>query len=208
MKRLYILLIMVYASFIVISPVLGTKVISLFGLKFTAGLFTILAAFTLLDVVNELWGPKDARFLAVTIILIRVVLFAVVAPLVVLLPSYLEPRGYADVLQTSLRTFLASEVNTLVQNVLINIPVFHRLKRIKFGFYFRANVANLVSWTFGSVFFVLISYAGAGKPLLPVMIGQTLVKFPFSFVYSWLGLLIVKKARRLKGREQSVSGLV
>lgn len=202
MKRLHTLIILVYASLVVISPVLGTKVVDIFGIKFTAGVFTILAAFALLDVVNELWGPNDARFLAIAIILIRVALFAAVVPLIVLLPAYLEPPGYAGVLHTSVRTFIASEANTLVQNVLIDIPIFHRLKRIKFGFYFRANVTNLISWTFGSVVFVLISYLGSGKPLLPVMAGQTLIKFPFSFLYSWVGLLLVKKARAVRAAER------
>jgi len=202
MKRLHILIIMVYASLIVISPILGTKVVDIFGVKFTAGVFTILAAFALLDVVNELWGPKDARFLAVAIILIRIALFVAVVPLVVLLPAYLEPPGYAGVLQTSVRTFLASEANTLVQNVLIDIPIFHRLKKIKFGFYFRANATNLISWTFGSVVFVLISYLGSGKPILPIMAGQTLIKLPFSFLYSWVGWLIVKRARALRAAER------
>ena len=169
-------------------------------------LTAVIAAAALLDVVNELWGPKDARFLAVAIILIRVALFAAVVPLIALLPSYLEPPGYASLLQTSVRTFIASEANALVQNVLIDIPIFHRLKRIKFGFYFRANVTNLISWTVGSIVFVLISYLGSGKPLLPVMAGQTLVKLPLSFLYSWAGLLIVRKARHMRaaGRPETV----
>jgi uncharacterized integral membrane protein (TIGR00697 family) len=205
MKRLHILIIMVYASLVVISPVLGTKVVDIFGVKFTAGVFTILAGFALLDVVNELWGPKDARFLAVAIVLIRIVLFVAVVPLIVLLPAYLEPPGYAGVLRMSVRTFLASEANTLVQNVLIDIPIFHRLKKIKFGFYFRANLTNLISWTFGSVVFVLISYLGSGKPLLPIMAGQTLIKFPFSLLYSWAGLVIVKKAKAMRAAGCPVS---
>jgi hypothetical protein len=135
MKKLYILIIMVYSSLVVVSPILGTKVVNLFGVKFTAGIFTMLAAFSLLDVVNELWGKNDARFLAVFIILIRIVIFVAIIPVVIRLPSYLEPSGYSSLLRMSIRTFLASEVNTLIQNVLIDIPIFHRLKRIKLGFF-------------------------------------------------------------------------
>jgi uncharacterized integral membrane protein (TIGR00697 family) len=197
-KKTYLLIVMVYSSLVVISPVLGMKVVDLFGIKFTAGIFTMLAAFSLLDVVNEMWGKNDARFLAIFIILIRVVLFVAVIPAVINLPSYLEPPGYSSLLRTSIRTFLASEVNTLVQNVLIDIPIFHRLKRIKFGFFFRANVSNLISWSVGTACFVLISFWGSGKALLPIILGQTVIKFPLSFVYAWLGLLIVKKARALR----------
>jgi uncharacterized integral membrane protein (TIGR00697 family) len=195
MKRLYILIIMVYSSLVAISPILGTKVVNFFSIKFTAGIFTMLAAFSLLDVVNELWGKNDARFLAIYIILIRLVIFLGIIPLVVGLPSYLEPPGYSNLLSMSIRTFLASEVNTLVQNVLIDIPIFHRLKRIKFGFFFRANVSNVVSWSVGTVCFVLISFYGSEKNLLPIIFGQTLVKFPLSFLYSFIGLMIVRKAR-------------
>jgi len=202
MKKLYILIIMVYSSLVAVSPILGTKVVNLFGVKFTAGIFTMLAAFSLLDVVNELWGKNDARFLAVFIILIRSVIFVAIIPVVIKLPSYLEPSGYSSLLQMSIRTFLASEVNTLIQNVLIDIPIFHRLKRIKLGFFFRANVSNLISWSFGTVCFVLISFWGAGKALLPIMLGQTVIKFPLSFVYAWIGLMLVNKAKTIKAAEK------
>lgn len=120
------------------------------------------------------------------------------------LPSYLEPSGYSSLLRMSIRTFLASEVNTLIQNVLIDIPIFHRLKRIKLGFFFRANVSNLISWTFGTVCFVLISFWGAGKPLLPIMLGQTFIKFPLSFVYAWVGLMIVNRAKTIRAAEKPI----
>jgi uncharacterized integral membrane protein (TIGR00697 family) len=207
MKKLYILIIMVYSSLVAVSPILGTKVVNFFGVKFTAGIFTMLAAFSLLDVVNELWGKNDARFLAVFIILIRIVIFVGIIPLVIRLPSYLEPSGYSSLLRMSIRTFLASEVNTLIQNVLIDIPIFHRLKRIKLGFFFRANVSNLISWTFGTVCFVLISFWGAGKALLPIMLGQTFIKFPLSFIYAWIGLMIVNRAKTTRAAEPIGYGL-
>jgi uncharacterized integral membrane protein (TIGR00697 family) len=172
MKKLYLLIVMVYSSLVVISPLLGTKVVDLFGLKFTAGIFTMLAAFSLLDVVNEVWGQSDARFLVVTIVAVRIVLFMAFIPLVLGLPAYVEPSGYSGLLRLSVRTFLASEANVLVQNVLIDIPIFHRLKRIKFGFFFRANVSNIISWTVGTTCFVLISYWGSPKPLWPIILGQ------------------------------------
>jgi uncharacterized PurR-regulated membrane protein YhhQ (DUF165 family) len=68
MRRLYVVVVMVFASLAVLSPVLGTKVVDLAGIKFTAGIFTMLLAYSLLDVVNELWGKADARFLAAGIV--------------------------------------------------------------------------------------------------------------------------------------------
>lgn len=195
MKKLYIVIVMIFAALAALSPVLGTKVVSLFNVKFTAGIFTMLLAYSLLDVVNELWGKADAQFLAFAIVIIRLVIFLALIPLLVKFPAYLEPAGYQGLLSLSLRTFLASEIGTLVQNVVIDIPIFHALKRIKLGFLFRANVSNILSWSFGTVCFVLVSFWGASKPLLPIIIGQTLIKFPLSFIYSWVGYVIVRKAR-------------
>ena len=195
MKRLYIVIVMIFAALTAISPVLGTKVVNVFNIKFTAGIFTMLLAYSLLDVVNELWGKADARFLALAIVIVRLVLFLALIPLVVKLPAYLEPAGYQGLLSLSLRTFLASEIGTLVQNVVIDVPIFHALKRIKLGFLFRANVSNILSWSFGTVCFVLVSYWGASKSLLPIIIGQTLIKFPLSLIYSGVGYVIVRKAR-------------
>lgn len=196
MKRLNIVIVMAFASLAVLSPVLGTKVVNLGGIKFTAGLFTMLLAYSLLNVVNELWGKAEAQFLAATIVLIRVVLFVGVVPLLVRWPAYLEPAGYAGVLGLSLRTFIGSEVGTLVQNLLIDIPLFQALKkRLRRGFFFRANVANIVAWTFGTASFVLVSYGSASKSVWPIFLGQTVVKVPLSFLYSWLGWAIVRRAR-------------
>jgi uncharacterized integral membrane protein (TIGR00697 family) len=192
---------MTFASLVVISPILGTKVVDLFGVKFTAGLFTILAAFSLIDVVNELWGRKEARFMAVSIVVIRLIIFAAIIPAIVRLPAYLEPAGYSILLHSSIRTFIASEANTLVQNVLIDIPIFHYLKRIKLGFFFRANMSNIISWAFGTICFVLISFWGSGKPLLPIIVGQTFIKFPLSPIYAWIGLLLVKKVKAMREKE-------
>jgi len=195
MKRRYIVIVMIFTALAVLTPILATKVANLFGVKFVAGIFTMLFAFSLLNVVNELWGKRDARFLAVSIVLVRLVLFLGLIPLILKLPAYLEPAGHAGLLTMSIRTFLASEVATLVQNVFIEIPLFHALKKIKFGFQFRANLSNITSWSFGTISFVLISFWGAPKSLFPIMIGQLLVKFPLSFIYSWVGYVIVRKAR-------------
>jgi len=195
MKRLSIVIVMIFTALAVITPILATKVVNLFGVKFIAGIFTMLFAFSLLNVVNELWGKRDAQFLAVSIVLVRLLLFLGVVPLILKLPAYFEPAGYAGLLKMSIRTFMASEVATLVQNVFIEIPLFHALKKIKFGFLFRANLSNIIAWSFGTISFVLISFWGASKSLFPIMIGQLLVKFPLSFAYSWVGYVIVRKAR-------------
>jgi len=191
---LYTFITMVFASLVVLSPLLGTKVVNLWGAKFTAGVFTILFAFSLLNVVNELWSKQVAQRLAILIFFIRLVLFSTVIPLIMSLPAYLQPAGYEGVFQMGIRTFIASEILTLVQNILIDIPIFNGLKQVKLGFFFRANVANIVSWSFGTFCFVLISFWGTSKPLLPIIVGQTLIKFPISFVYAFLGTLVVRWA--------------
>lgn len=197
---LHTLIAMVFASLVVLSPLLGTKVVDIFGVKFTAGVFTILFAFSLLDVVNELWSKQEAQTFAILIFFIRLALFFTVIPLIISLPTYLAPTGYQDMFRMGIRTFIASEILTLVQNVFIDIPIFNSLKRIKLGFFFRANVSNIISWSFGTFCFVLISFWGAPKPLLPIILGQTLIKFPVSFVYAFIGTLVVGWARRAQPR--------
>jgi uncharacterized integral membrane protein (TIGR00697 family) len=111
-NRYYTLIVMAFSALIVISPILGTKVIDVFGVKFTAGLFTILLGFSLLDIVNEIFGKKEARYLAISVVLIRLVLFVVIVPIIIKMPSYLEPAGYSNLLYMGMRTFVASEILT------------------------------------------------------------------------------------------------
>jgi len=201
-SRYYTLIVVAFSALVVISPILGTKVIEVFGVKFTAGLFTILLGFSLLDIVNEIFGHKEARYLAVSVVLVRLVLFVVIVPIIIKMPSYLEPTGYSNLLYMGMRTFVASEILTLVQNVLIDIPIFNSLKKIKLGFFFRANLSNIISWSFGTICFVLISFWGYDRPLIPIMLGQTLVKFPLSFCFAWIGLLAVRRMRRLSDKAE------
>ncbi len=196
-RRLYAGLAMTFSALVVVSPILGTKVVDLAGVKFTAGIFTILFAFSLLDVVNELYGRGEARFLVVAVFVLRIGIFLAVIPAVLSAPVHLEPAGYAGVLRMGVRTFVASEILTLVQNMFLDIPIFNRMKKARGGFFLRANVSNIVSWTFGTFCFVLISFAGQGRPLLPIIAGQTLVKFPLSALYAWAGMFIVRAARKM-----------
>ncbi len=195
-RRLYVGLAMTFSALVVLSPILGTKVVDLAGIKFTAGIFTILFAFGLLDVVNELFGKREARFLVVAVFILRIAIFLAVIPALLGAPAHLEPAGYSGVLRMSIRTFVASEILTLVQNLFLDIPIFNRLKKARGGFFLRANVSNIISWTFGTFCFVLISFGGRGRPLLPIIAGQTIVKFPLSALYAWAGLAIVRAARK------------
>jgi len=52
--------------------------------------------------------------------------------------------------------------------------------------------------------FVLISFWGAGKALLPIILGQIFIKFPLSFVYAWIGLMIVNKAKNIRAAEKPI----
>jgi len=62
-RRLYVGLAMTFSALVVLSPILGTKVVNLAGIKFTAGIFTILFALVGGMIIGALVKPDILKLL-------------------------------------------------------------------------------------------------------------------------------------------------
>lgn len=170
----------VYIVLLIASPLLSQYIVNVGGLNFTGGVLTALLAYQLLDVINEIWGKKDARKAVYLGFGTKMVL----APILFLIHPFV------------FRIFLAGEAMNLIQNLLLDIPVFDKLKKVKINFFIRSNLSNIISWTLGSVLFVFLAFYGTKAFGWQLIIGQMLVRYPLTLIYTILTAYLVKRLRK------------
>jgi uncharacterized integral membrane protein (TIGR00697 family) len=183
-----------YTTLLVMAPIMSMKVVTVFGLKFAAGALSALFAYALLDIVNELQSKEDARKLVWVGLIVKFLIFVVLVPLVVFLPG-IKAESFNTMFAFGLRLFVATEIVNFVQTIWVDIPVFDVLKKYRIGFFVRSNLSNILSWTIAAVLFVFIGYWGTPMFSVALLVGQIVMRYPLTFVYTAITSLMVKYLR-------------
>lgn len=187
---------MAIAALLILAPILAVKVVPTWGFRWTASLIAVTFIYAFIDVINEIWGPREARFTIIVGSVIRVVLFLTLVPIVLALPTALVPEGFNEVVELTARVFLAGEIAVLLGNLLFDIPIFARLKNKEIGgFFVRTNVSNLVSNTLSAAMFSLIAFAGTPLASWRLFFGQIVFRYIFAFAVSPFTTLWVRWMR-------------
>ena len=177
------LLIALYVACELIANVAANKPVSVFGIVAPGGVFIYALTFTLVDLLNERLGAARARRVVVAAFLANV-LFALYAALIVALPApayYTGQEAFASVVGATPRIVSASLVAYLVSSM-IDVEIFALWKRRIGGRPgIRVIVSNAVSTLVDSALFVLVAFAGI-LPLLPLILGQYVLKMAVTFV--------------------------
>jgi uncharacterized integral membrane protein (TIGR00697 family) len=165
------LMAVLHASLFVMAPVLSSKVVDLpFGMHLLAGSMGMTLAFGFLDVVNQVWGLKPARVVALIAMVARLMIF-VLGAVIVALPGKSSP-GFERIASESLRIFLAGEATHFFFQVLLDTAIFDWVRRkINKGFWLRYGLSNLVSMVATSGFFTLLATSGRGLPSMEIWAG-------------------------------------
>jgi queuosine precursor transporter len=189
---------MIIAGLMIISPVVGTKVVELWGVKFTASVLAAILIYAMMDIVNELWGAGEAGRTIVIGTIVRLFIYLLFVPMVLLLPTGYAPEGYTEVLESVGRLFVAGEVALLLGNLIFDIPLFAHLKqrRIKGGFFARTNISNVISTVLSTFIFVTIAFWGV-QPIWSVFSGQLGMRIGLGILISPVTTLWVKYLREM-----------
>lgn len=162
-------LIMLYGVCIVVSELMGSKVIplvNLFGMQFNASvaIFTLPIIFTINDVIIEVCGFEKSKNM-VRSGLIMIAFIMLFSLLVTILPPakrfVAQNNAYVSVFSQSLRISLASLCAFALSDV-SDILIFQKLRK-RLGtkrLWLRNNVSNIISqWIDTSVFMLLAFYS-------------------------------------------------
>lgn len=161
----------------VMVPVLGNKILDLWGVTVMGGTIAMTFSNGLVDVINNAHGLQVARRVVLAGAIVRALVWLIVL-VIVLLPAQSQTPGFDKVASGAFRLLLAGEVSHIVGQYFIDAPIFDWVRRkMKAGFWLRYNVSNFISYTLGNTVFVLLALAGTGKPIMSVILGTAVWRF-------------------------------
>jgi hypothetical protein len=172
-----VFLVSLYVASELIANITASKPISLFGIVAPGGVFIYALTFTLIDLINERMGKREARTVVYAAFSANVLL-AFYSIFIIALPSpsfFTGQEAFMSVLGSTPRIVMAS-LGAYLLSTLIDVQIFSWWKlhvgRHKWA---RVLASNAVSTGIDSAVFVTIAFAGS-LPLVPLIAGQYLIK--------------------------------
>ena len=159
----------------VLVNTIGSKIITLLGVRVSVGIFFMPVLFLVTDIVGEVKGEKDASLFVRMSIFMLALLFVMTGISVKLPPhpTWDLQSQYQQVFGMSMRMSLASLISfSISQN--IDIKIFMLFKKINRGknLWIRNNISTMTSQFVDTVIFMFIAFY------------QLTPKFTISYVFS------------------------
>ena len=189
----FIFLLSIFIASLTIASVLASKIIHIFGLYVPAGVLAYAITFICTDVISEIWGKNRARstvlggFIALIVVLILIQL-GLNWPRA---PFWNQEAAFQSILGSTTRIIVASFVAYLVSQ-LHDVWAFHFWKKLTKDrhLWLRNNFSTAVSQLIDSILFISIAFYGS-MPILPLIIGQWIIKFAIAAVDTPVVYLVV-----------------
>ena len=202
--RTFILLVSIFVGTLVISSVLASKIISIFGLFVPAGVLAYCITFVVTDVISEIWGKGRANrvvfsgfiVLLVTFLLIRIALFWDAAPF------WTEEKAFSTVLGSTSRIIIASFIAYLVSQF-HDVWAFHIWRGVtrERHLWWRNTASTVVSQFIDTVIFITIAFYGT-MPVFPLIKGQYLIKVLIALLdtpFVYLVVILIRRGYSIRG---------
>ena len=171
----------VFVMSLLVANIVGGKVVSIIGLTVPAAVVSYAITFLCTDIINELWGKKEANKTVKLGLVIQ--LFSLV---LILIAIALPPAEFAQdynamfkiVLGQNVRMVVASLVAYLVSQA-NDVFLFNYLKRLTKGAHkwIRNNVSTMTSQAIDTAIFITIAFYGQVPNLMWMIISQYIIKF-------------------------------
>ncbi|MDX9983501.1 queuosine precursor transporter [Sphaerochaeta sp.] len=175
MDKKELLLFALYITGMVLVNTVGSKIISLFGVRVSVGIFFMPVLFLITDIVGEVKGHSHATLFVNYSIIMLVVLFASTALFVQIQPhpSWELQDEYRQIFGMSMRMSLASLISFSISQT-VDVNIFLLFKKLSKGkrLWLRNNLSTITSQFIDTVIFMFIAFY------------QTTPKFTVAFVFS------------------------
>ena len=197
-QKYLILLACGYSGSLVLAAVLASKIIAIGSLVVPAGVLAYSLTFIMTDVISEIWGKEQAQIVIIGGFITLLFAFALTGISILWPPAsfWTHQEAYKTVLGSSSRIMIASLTAYLFSQY-HDVWAFHFWKRITTDrfLWLRNNASTIVSQLLDSVVFITIAFYGT-MPVLPLILGQWVVKVGIALLDTPLVYLFVYLARR------------
>ncbi len=208
MKRevsvLFMLAGILFATCLLISNILATKILLIGPWAAPAGVLIFPIAYILNDVITEVWGFAKARLIIWTGFAVNIVavLFFTVGIVIPGAPFWQNQEAFATVLGNTPRIVVASLSAYLIGSFL-NAYVMSRMKVLTKGkgFSGRAILSTLVGESADSLIFISIAFAGVFpfEVLVTMIFTQAMLKTVYEVLILPVTIWVVKLVKRIEG---------
>ena len=203
--RAFILLVAIFVGALVISSVLASKIITIFGLFVPAGVLAYCITFVATDVISEIWGRERAGrvvfsgfvALLVTFLLIRLALLWDAAPI------WRGQEAFSSVLGSTSRIIVASFVAYLASQY-HDVWAFHIWRKAtrERHLWLRNTASTVVSQFIDTLIFITIAFYGT-IPVIPLIKGQYVIKVLIALLdtpFVYLAVILIRRGFSLEGK--------
>lgn len=193
-----------FATCLLISNILATKILLIGSLAAPAGVLIFPIAYILNDVITEVWGFGKARLIIWTGFAVNVlaVLFFTAGIVIPGAPFWPNQEAFATVLGNTPRIVIASLCAYLIGSFL-NAFVMSRMKVATKGkgFSGRAILSTLAGESADSLIFISIAFAGVfpAGVLVTMMLTQAMLKTVYEILILPVTMAVVNWVKRVEG---------
>ena len=163
MERKLFYLACVFITSLLVSNIIASKVVDVWGIFIPAAVFVFPLTFLITDTVNEVWGYKVAREMVIIGFIMNLVMvfFLYLGQILPPAPIYEHQKAYEAVLGAVPRVVVASMVAYLLSQ-LHDIWAFNLWRKITKGkhLWLRNNLSTITSQLIDSVIFISIAFMG------------------------------------------------
>jgi hypothetical protein len=150
-----------YITFMVLVNTIGSKIISLAGVRVSVGIFFMPVLFVATDIVGEVYGEKEVKTFVNISIVMLVIMLAMTRLCIAIAPNANWPyqNEYSIIFGSSLRMTIASIVGFAVSQKL-DVVLFAAIRRItgEKHLWIRNNVATIICQFLDTVIFDFIAF--------------------------------------------------
>lgn len=170
------------------SVAISSKIISIFGITFSASVITYAFFFFIIDCIDELFGDKITKKVLLTL-LGGTILVSLIYSLVVLLPypnTFQNQQAFEKVFGVSTRIAIAGFLGFITSQFL-NIKIFNTLKKLTNGkhLWLRNNLSTMTSTLLDSLIFITIAFWGTSN-ISNLILGEYTVKLIIALLDTFL----------------------
>lgn len=204
-SKIFIILLAINITFLLVSNIITSKLILIFGLVFTAGDFLFPITYILNDVFAEVYGYEKTKLVVILSFICNLIMVTIFY-ITILLPYpdyWLNQEGYMNILLSTPRILLGSFLSYTIGSI-VNAKI---LNKIKFKnknskVYQRTILSSLIGELVDTVIFITITFIGTitMSELIKLVIDVYILKIIIEIVFTPVTCIVINKIKQIEER--------
>lgn len=204
-SKIFIILLAINITFLLVSNIITSKLILIFGLIFTAGDFLFPITYILNDVFAEVYGYEKTKLVVILSFICNLIMVTIFY-ITILLPYpdyWLNQEGYMNILLSTPRILLGSFLSYTIGSI-VNAKI---LNKIKFKnknskVYQRTILSSLIGELVDTVIFITITFIGTitMSELIKLVIDVYILKILIEIVFTPVTCIVINKIKQIEER--------